>query len=48
LRQEYLCDFAALYHFPAQTVDAFRYMDFLQYVLGIQAERKHRAQQQEG
>jgi len=42
LRAEYLCDFAALYHFPAPVVDALRYLDFIQYILGIQAEREHR------
>jgi hypothetical protein len=42
LRAEYLCDFAALYHFPAPVVDALRYLDFIQYILGIDAEREAR------
>jgi len=46
LRAEYLCDFASLYHFPAPVVDALRYLDFIQYIIGIDAERDHIKQQQ--
>lgn len=48
LRSEYLCDFAALYHFPAPVVDALRYLDFIQYIIGLQAEREHRKNQASG
>lgn len=40
MRAEYLCDFAVLYHFPAPVVDALRFVDFIQYVIGIEAERE--------
>jgi hypothetical protein len=44
LRSEYLCDFGALYHFPAPVVDALRFLDFVQYIIGIQAERERHKQ----
>lgn len=28
-------------------VDAFRYLDFIQYIIGIDAEREHRKQQKD-
>jgi hypothetical protein len=45
LRAEYLCDFAALYHFPAPIVDALRYLDFIQYIIGIDAAREAQKKQ---
>jgi hypothetical protein len=46
LRAEYLCDFAALYHFLPREVDALRYLDFIQLVVGIEAERKARKERE--
>lgn len=44
MRAEYLCDFAALYHFLPREVDALRYLDFIQLVIGIDNARKEDAE----
>jgi hypothetical protein len=36
LRDKYLFSFARFLHIPPRDVDALRYMDFIQLVLGLQ------------